>query len=64
MLLVVYDVSGREVRRLVDGLQPPGDHQIIWDGSTEHGRHIPSGIYIARLVTPEYTRSIKMVLLK
>ena len=64
VLLVIYDVNGREVRRLVDGLQPPGDHQIIWDGSTARGRHIPSGIYIARLVTPEYTRSIKMVLLK
>jgi len=25
---------------------------------------MPSGIYIARLVTPEYTKSIKMVLLK
>jgi hypothetical protein len=25
---------------------------------------IPEGIYIARLVTPEFTKSIKMVLLK
>ncbi|MFC1618909.1 hypothetical protein ACFL45_03090 [Candidatus Neomarinimicrobiota bacterium] len=24
------------------------------------GRGIPSGIYIARLVTPEYSKSIKM----
>ncbi|MEE9161919.1 MAG: T9SS type A sorting domain-containing protein [Candidatus Neomarinimicrobiota bacterium] len=28
------------------------------------GREVPSGLYIARLATPEYTKSIKMVLLK
>ena len=64
VLLVIYDVSGREVTRLVDGFQPPGYHQVMWDGRTENGRKIPSGVYIARLVTPEYTKSIKMVLLK
>ena len=32
---------------------------------SKHGRSkVPSGIYIARLVTPEHTGSIKMVLLK
>ena len=70
-LLVIYDVSGREVARLVDGIQPPGDHQVQWAGKDQSGRNVPSGIYIARLlvpskagVTPEYAKSIKMVLLK
>ncbi len=62
--LVVYDLLGREVARLVDGYMEPGYHQTQWDGRTAAGTEIPSGIYIARLVTPEYTKTIKMVLLK
>ena len=64
VLLVVYDVTGREVRRLVDGIQPPGHHQIKWDGKANLGRQIPSGIYIARLVAPKFTKSLKMLLIK
>jgi hypothetical protein len=57
--LTVCDLLGREVVRLVDGYQEPGYHEVQWDG-----RDFASGLYIARLVAPEYCKSIKMVLLK
>ncbi|UCD38508.1 MAG: T9SS type A sorting domain-containing protein [Fidelibacterota bacterium] len=57
--LIVYDILGREVARLVDGYIEPGYHQVQWDG-----REFASGIYIARLLAAEYSKSIKMVLLK
>jgi len=38
--------------------------QVICGGKTAAGNEIPSSIYIARLVTPEYTKFIKMVMLK
>jgi hypothetical protein len=62
--LVVFDILGREVIRLVDSFMEPGYHHVQWDGRDAGGRQVPSGIYIARLVTPEYSKSIKMVLLK
>ncbi len=69
--ITIYDLLGREVARLVAGSQQPGYYQIVWNGRTASGRELPSGIYIARLhatptagVTPAYTRSVKMVLLK
>ncbi len=62
--IVVYDLLGREVVPLVDGDMTAGYHQVIWDGRTASGREVPTGIYIARLITPQYTKSIKMVLLK
>jgi hypothetical protein len=62
--LIVYDLLGREVARLMDGYREPGYHQAQWDGHAKTGRSLPSGIYIARLTTPEYSKSIKMVLLK
>jgi adenosylhomocysteine nucleosidase len=63
-LLTVYDVFGIEVTRLLDGASDGGYHQIEWRGNTTDGRSVASGIYFARLVTPEYSKSIKMVLLK
>ncbi len=57
--LILCDILGREVARLVDGYVEPGYHEVQWNG-----RELASSIYIARLVTPEYSKSIKMVLLK
>ncbi|MFB0517295.1 MAG: T9SS type A sorting domain-containing protein, partial [Candidatus Neomarinimicrobiota bacterium] len=62
--LVIYDILGREVVRLMDHRLEAGDHHVIWDSKAATGQDVPSGIYIARLVTAEYSKSIKMVLLK
>ncbi len=62
--LIVYDIIGREVIRLVDQQMRPGYHRIVWNARDNAGRAIPTGIYITRLVTPEYSKSIKMLLLK
>jgi len=62
--LVVYDLLGREVIRLVDERRGAGYYQVVWQGRDAAGREIPSGVYIARLVTPKYTKSIKMLMLK
>ena len=62
--VTIYDLRGREVNRLADQWLEPGWHAIAWAGRDRHGQELPSGIYIARLVTPEYSKSIKMLLLK
>ena len=62
--LVIYDILGREVVTLVDQEMQPGYHRTVWDARDHAGRTMPTGIYIARLTTPEYTKSIKMLLLK
>jgi hypothetical protein len=62
--LLVYDLLGREVTRLVEASQSPGIYEVLWDGTDALGHNLPSGIYIARLVTPEYSQAIKLVLLK
>ncbi|UCD37269.1 MAG: choice-of-anchor D domain-containing protein [Fidelibacterota bacterium] len=64
VILKVYDLLGREVVRLMDGYVEPGYHSITWNAKDQMGRDLPSGLYIARLVTQEFKKSIKMVLLK
>ena len=62
--LIVYNLLGREVLRLVHGRVDAGYQTAVWNGRTSAGTGAPSGMYIARLVTPKYTKSVKMVLLK
>ena len=62
--VAVYDILGREVARLAAGKIEAGYRQVIWNGRDEAGRPAPSGVYITRLVTPQFSKSIKMVLLR
>jgi flagellar hook assembly protein FlgD len=61
---VIYDLLGQEVATLVEGTMEPGYQQVVWDSKDQRGRSVPSGIYVARLVTAEYAKSIRLVLLK
>jgi len=47
--LAVYDVQGRVVRVLRDGLQPAGRQVVRWDGTDPLGNRLPSGVYFYRL---------------
>jgi minor extracellular serine protease Vpr len=62
MRLVLYDLLGRRVRTLIDGMVEPGVQSPRWEGDDDQGRPVPSGVYLARLVTPDATRSIRLVL--
>ena len=64
VILVIYDMRGREVVRLVDGYISAGYNKVVWNSSDASGRPVPSGIYFARLITPEYTHVIKMSLIR
>ena len=41
----IHDVSGRLVRTLVDGTLSAGEHAARWDGRTDGGQRVGSGIY-------------------
>ena len=45
----VYNLSGQEIRQLVDSYQDPGQHSVSWDGKDEKGIAVGSGMYFYRL---------------
>jgi len=47
--LSVYDLAGRRVATVVDGVQPAGWHSAVWNGNDVAGRLVASGMYFARL---------------
>ena len=62
--LAIYDIQGRLVRTLVDGVMPAGAQLIDWDGSDDAGRALVSGVYIARFASDDLAESWKVVLAK
>ncbi len=62
--LVIYDISGREVARLVSGFQRSGFYQIRWDGKSDQGLSLASGVYLYRLKSGSFADTKKMLLLK
>ena len=65
--LKVYDVLGREVATLAEGIRSPGGYSVEFDGS-----RLPSGVYYYRLIVREvsgesnirFAETRKLVLLK
>ena len=67
--LIIYDVAGRQIRRLDLGFQPAGaylrrDRAIYWDGKTDTGERVASGTYFYTLKTDTSTFIQKMIVLK
>ncbi len=60
--LRLYDVQGRLVRTLVDGVRPGGLNEVRWDGRDANGRAAASGTYFARLQA-DGQRSVKSLVL-
>ncbi len=61
--LTVYDVAGRLVRTLFDGVTGPGPRDIVWDGLDQAGRRVEGGVYWVQLRTSSGYGSSKRVLI-
>ncbi len=57
--IVIYDITGREVNKLLDEEVKAGSYSVRWDGS-----NYASGIYFYRIETETYTLTKKMILIK
>jgi hypothetical protein len=62
--LVIYDVSGALVRRLVSGWQGVGGYSAAWDGRDEGGQPVASGLYLGCLEMGRVRQVHKLMLLK
>ncbi len=57
----VYNTAGQQVRSLVRGPIPAGTHEILWDGSTDEGEPVSSGVYFLRVETGRRSIVSKML---
>ena len=60
--LSLFDVAGRRVARLADGLMDAGDHDIRWGRTDDHGHRVAAGLYRAQLRTGGQEQTLSVVL--
>jgi len=61
--LALYDVGGRRVRMIVDGIRSAGSHNEAWDGRGDDGGPVSSGLYWARFEAAgrSFTRRVSVL---
>lgn len=62
--LVIYDISGKPVRTLVDGVEAAGIKSLTWDGTEAGGAPAATGVYFYRLTAGPFTAVRKLTLLR
>jgi hypothetical protein len=62
--LMIYNIRGEVVRRLVSGHYAAGRYQVEWDGRNEHGQQVASSIYLYRIQAESYVKTKKMIFAK
>ncbi|KPJ58290.1 MAG: hypothetical protein AMJ46_14420, partial [Latescibacteria bacterium DG_63] len=62
--VLVYDVSGRVVRVLVDEHRPAGYWRVVWDGRDARGDVAASGVYFYQVTIGDFRQTKKLILLR
>ena len=62
--LMIYDILGREVVKLVSEEIPAGYQSVIWNTRNSFGQPVSAGIYFYQIQTKDFVKTKKMVLLK
>ena len=57
--LTIYDVEGKKITTLTNGIQTAGDHTVEWNASS-----YPSGVYFVKLNADQFTQTQKLILVK
>jgi len=62
--LTVFDIAGRPMRTLVNGVQAAGPHSVYWDGRNSAGRRLAAGVYYCRLRSTHFAAVRALVLIE
>jgi len=62
--LKIYDITGQLVQTLIEGVVEAGRHQVVWDGTNQHGVLVASGVYFYQLRAGEFKQVRKMSLVR
>jgi len=70
--IIIYNILGQEVKRLVDGYEFAGYNSVVWDGTNKYGMQVSSGIYFYKLTarqnagfsTGDFIDQKKMVIIR
>lgn len=62
--LTVYNSLGQKIATLVDSKQTSGQYQVTWNGVSDAGMTMSSGVYFYHIEAVGFTKTMKMILMK
>jgi len=62
--IMIYDILGREVVKLISEEIPAGYQSVIWNTRNNFGQPVSAGVYFYQIQTKDFVKTKKMVLLK
>ena len=62
--VTVFDLMGREVVTLHDGITAAGYHEVVWNGADKAGLVARNGMYFYQVRTPGRTITRKLLLMR
>jgi subtilisin family serine protease len=60
----IYNITGRLIKTLVNGVLEPNTYSIRWDGTDDGGRSTGSGVYFIKMDAAGERSTLKLTLLK
>ena len=62
--VAVYDMMGRKVATLVDGVRSAGPHAVGWNGQSDSGQDLASGVYLLRMRAEGKSETKRMTIIR
>lgn len=62
--LMIYDMHGKEVVRLLEEYMSPGHYEVKWDGKDKTYREVASGVYLITMMADKFSQVRKIMLIK
>jgi hypothetical protein len=60
----IYDILGSKIITLVNENMNPGIYNVLWDGTNQSKIQVSSGVYICKMYAGEFTKTLKMLLIR
>ena len=60
----IYDLIGNKIVNLANQVYSPGQYKVRWNGKNSYGNNLSSGVYVYTVISDNYIKSDRMILLK
>jgi flagellar hook assembly protein FlgD len=62
--IAIYDMMGRQVKTLVNGIQSAGHKSVQWNSTNNQGKPVSAGVYLYKIQVGDFVDTKKMILLR
>jgi len=62
--IMIFNIAGEEVAKIVDQYEPVGQYRIYWDGRNRKGEVVGNAVYLVLIQQPSGQMVRKVIVLK